>query len=77
VRIERPPYYADVVLDTRSDPPVWHCIVQRQGSSNIIAWFQENSEQQARQSATRELDSLRREDLVKAGQLPLTLNPGA
>jgi hypothetical protein len=77
LRIERQPYFVDVVQDSRSHPPVWHCIVQRHGSSNVIAWFHEASEQEARQSAVRELETLRRQDLVKAGQLPLSLNPDA
>jgi len=77
VRIGRPPYFVDIIRDTRSNPPVWHCIVQREGSSNVIAWFQEASEDEAQQSATRELETLRQEDLIKAGQLPLILNPSA
>lgn len=77
MRIERPPYFADIIRDIRSNSPVWHCIVQREGSSNVILWFQEPTEDEARQSATRELETLRQEDLIKAGQLPLILNPGA
>ena len=75
MRIEYPPYFVDIVQDTRSHPPVWHCIVQQQGSSKVIAWFQEASEQQARDSATKELEALRERDLAKAGQLPLSLKP--
>ena len=77
MRIEYPPYFVDIVQDTRSHPPVWHCIVQRQGSSKVIAWFQEASEQQARLSAAKELEALREKELAKAGQLPLTLDSGS
>ena len=74
MRIEYPPYFVDIVQDTRSTPPVWHCIVQRQGSSKVIVWFQEASEEQARLSATKELEALREQDLAIAGQLPLILH---
>lgn len=76
VRIERLPYFVDIVQDARSTPPIWHCIVQREGSSDVIAWFQEASEQEARQSGTVELETLRDEDLAKAGQLPLLPRSG-
>jgi hypothetical protein len=76
VRIERLPYFADIVQDMRSTPAVWHCIVQRTGSSEVVAWFQEGSEAAAQQSAASELEQLRREDLDRAGQLPLTLPSG-
>lgn len=77
MRIEYPPYFVDIVQDTRSNPAVWHCIVQRHGSSKVIVWFQEASEDEARKAAVKELEALREADLAKAGQLPLSLNPGA
>ena len=70
MRIERLPYFVDIVQDARSNPPIWHCIVQREGSSDVIAWFQAATEQDARESGASELEALRREDLAKAGQLP-------
>lgn len=75
MRIEQPPYFVDIVQDNRTHPPMWHCIVQRQGSSMVITWFQETSEEAARQSAEAELRTLRHEDLVRSGQLPLRLDP--
>jgi hypothetical protein len=75
VRIEQPPYFVDIVQDNRIQPPMWHCIVQRQGSSSAITWFQEFSEETARKSAEAELQNLRHEDLVSSGQLPLRLDP--
>lgn len=76
MRIERLPYFVDIVQDIRSSPAVWHCIVQRHGSSEVLAWFQETSEDIAQQSAVNELEHLRRQDLERAGQLPLSLMPG-
>ena len=76
MRIERPPYFVDIVQDIRCTPALWHCIVQREGSSEVIAWFQESSEEVAQRSAASELENLRRQDLNRAGQLPLTLTPG-
>jgi len=76
VRIERPPYFADILQDTRTNPAKWHCIIQRRGSSEVIAWFQEASEDSAQQSAVAELENLHREDLSRAGQLPLILKSG-
>ena len=45
-------------------------------SSEVIAWFQEASEDAARQCAASESEHLRRQDLDRAGQLPLRLNTG-
>lgn len=73
MRIEHPPYFVDIVQDTRTTPSIWHCIVQRSGSSSVIAWFQEASEAQALESAEMELRTLRQQDLARAGQLPLSL----
>lgn len=73
MRIEHPPYFADIVQDTRTTPAMWHCIVQRSGSSSVIAWFQEASEAQALKSAEMELRNLRLQDLARSGQLPLSL----
>lgn len=75
--MERTHYFADIIQDTRATPAVWHCIIQQQGSNKVIAWFQEQSEQEAQQSAAAELENLCREDLLRAGQLPLVLSPGA
>lgn len=77
MRVERPPYFADILQDTRSTPALWHCIIQRQGANDVIAWFQEESEDTARTSAIAEMEALRRHDLARAGQLSFTLNPGA
>ena len=76
VRIERPPYFADIVQDSRTTPAKWHCIIQRQGSSEVIAWFQEATQNSAEQAAAVELENLHREDLARAGQLPLILKSG-
>ena len=75
MRIERLPYFADIVQDGRSIPSVWHCIVQRYGSNEVIAWFHESSEETAKRSAKAELEHLHEQDLARAGQLPLKLPP--
>lgn len=76
MRVDLPPYFADIVQDNRSTPALWHCIVQRYGSNDVIAWFQAESVDAARHAALAELEELRRQDLKSAGQLSLTLNPG-
>ena len=39
-RLHRGDYYADFRCDKRLKPAVYHCVIQRDDSSEIIAWSQ-------------------------------------
>ncbi len=44
-------YFADVVTDSHSDPPIHHWIVQREGSPDIVHWAQETTFAEAERAA--------------------------
>lgn len=51
-------YYADFRRDKRLVPEVYHCIVQREGSSEILSWSQYRSLDAARKAAEAEINRL-------------------
>jgi hypothetical protein len=51
-------YYADFRRDNRLVPEVYHCIIQREGSNEILSWSQYRSLDAARQSAEAEINRL-------------------
>jgi len=51
-------YLADILIDPRSDATVYHWIIQRMGSAEIIAWSQESSFEAAEQAAREYLRNL-------------------
>ena len=51
-------FFADFRRDTRLHPEIYHCIVQREGSTQILIWSQFRSLEEARQAAERELKRL-------------------
>ena len=79
MRLERLPYFADILQDARSPPKAWHCIVQRQGSSEMLVWRQYESEVAACTDAVAEMEALIQRDRQRAGQLnlPISPDPGA
>jgi len=50
-------YIADIVLDTRHHEQIYHWIVQRVGSAEIVQWGQEHSFEQAKHEAQICLES--------------------
>jgi hypothetical protein len=58
MRIQNQHFFADILHDPRGTPPVYHYIVQRQGSNQILYWSQENTEEEAIHAAERELTRL-------------------
>ncbi len=42
-RIQRGIHFADFMRDTRIHPEVYHCIIQREGSNEILSWTQDSS----------------------------------
>jgi hypothetical protein len=57
-RLQRGPYYADFRRDKRLVPEVYHCIIQRKGSSEILRWTQHHSLEDAVSVAEAELRRL-------------------
>jgi hypothetical protein len=57
-RLQHGPYYADFRRDQRLHPEVYHCLVQRQGSTEILSWTQHRSLEQAHAAAQQEFQRL-------------------
>ncbi len=48
-------YFADFKRDKRLHPEVYHCIIQRDGSPEILSWTQHRSLEDAARSAQKEI----------------------
>jgi hypothetical protein len=57
-RVRKGRYYADFRRDKRLYPEVYHCIIQEEGSTQILSWSQHRSLECAIAAARRELDRL-------------------
>ena len=57
-RLQVGEYYADFRRDKRLSPEVYHCIIQRGGSTEIISWSQHRSLDAARRAAEAEINRL-------------------
>ena len=42
---------AEIVMDRRADPAIYHVIIQRQGSPEIVVWAQYRTHAEAEQAA--------------------------
>ena len=58
-------YIADVLVDSRGHEKVYHWIVQRAGSAEILEWSQERSFEDAMAAARGHLERLNRTDEAK------------
>jgi hypothetical protein len=58
VRVRLADYYADIVCNRKSDPEIWHWVVQREGSADILKWGQERHRAAAEMAAKSYLESL-------------------
>jgi hypothetical protein len=57
-RLKYGAYYADFRRDKRLVPEVYHCVIQREGSAEILRWTQHRSLEEALQDANAELRRL-------------------
>jgi hypothetical protein len=57
-RLREGPYFADFRRDQRLCPEVYHCIVQREGSSEVLGWSQYRTLEEAIEGAKQELKRL-------------------
>jgi len=55
-RLQVGEYYADFRRDKRLSPEVYHCIIQREGSTEIISWSQYRTLEAARRAAEAEIN---------------------
>jgi hypothetical protein len=61
MRIRQQRFFADILQDGRSQPAVYHYIIQREGSNEILHWNQESTKERAVRAARKELQRLVRE----------------
>lgn len=66
MRIRRGQYFADIVADPRT-AGVYHCIVQQSGSTEILHWTQERTEEDAVEAAKFRLKRLLRQQQRATG----------
>lgn len=60
-RLQSGPYFADFRRDKRLHPEVYHCVVQREGSTEILRWSQHRTLEGAMRTARAELRRLSEE----------------
>ena len=68
-RLQHGPFFADFRRDKRLDPEVYHCVIQREGTTEILRWSQHRSLNAAIRTARAELKRLSTKELA---QLPGT-----
>jgi len=61
LRIDDGNYCAQIACDTLTSPTVWHYVICRVGSSEMLSWSQAPTEKAAIAAAKKELGSLNRE----------------
>lgn len=57
-RLQQGCFYADFRRDKRLYPEVYHCIIQKEGSTQILGWSQFRTLERAKSAAERELQRL-------------------
>ena len=57
-RLRQGSFYADFRRDKRLSPEVYHCIIQKDGSTQILSWSQFRTLERAMLAAERELQRL-------------------
>lgn len=57
-RLQHGPFFADFRRDKRLNPEVYHCVIQREGLSDILRWSQHRTLNAAIRTARAELKRL-------------------
>jgi hypothetical protein len=57
-RLQQGPFFADFRRDKRLNPEVYHCVIQREGTTDILRWSQHRSLNAAIRTARAELKRL-------------------
>lgn len=72
-RLQSGAFYADFRRDKRLNPEVYHCVIQREGTSEILRWSQHRTLNAAIRAARAELKRLSLKDKEKhEAELPGT-----
>ena len=64
-RLRQGSFYADFRRDKRLYPEVYHCIIQKEGSTQILSWSQFRTLERAQLAAERELQRLVEAEALK------------
>jgi hypothetical protein len=70
-RLQLGSFYADFRRDQRLNPEVYHCVIQREGSNEILRWSQHRSLEGARRTAQAELRRLSAGENTELREVPL------
>lgn len=70
-RLRSGPYYADFRRDKRLVPEIYHCVIQREGSAEIIRWTQHLTLQEATAAARIEMRRLVHQERAHSEETPL------
>ena len=65
-RLRQGSYYADFRRDKRLFPEVYHCIIQKDGSTQILSWSQFRTLDRAILAAERELQRLAEQETARS-----------
>jgi hypothetical protein len=65
-RIRLGRYYADFCRDSQVAPEIYHYVIQREGSNEIISWDQRHTLKEALEAAQEELQYLVASDTNRA-----------
>ena len=57
-RLQNGSFFADFRRDKRLDPEVYHCVIQREGATEILRWSQHHTLNAAIRTARAELKRL-------------------
>jgi len=65
-RISSGEFTGEIVVDHKTDPPIFHSIIQKSGSSEIVLWRQANSFQEAEEQTQEQVTELSRANSAAA-----------
>ncbi len=70
-RLQNGPFFADFRRDRRLDPEVYHCVIQREGTTDILRWSQHRTLNAAIRTARAELKRLSTKKQAQLAGTPL------
>jgi hypothetical protein len=70
-RLQHGPFFADFRRDKRLDPEVYHCVIQREGTTDILRWTQHRSLNAAVRTARAELKRMAAREQAQLAGTPV------
>jgi hypothetical protein len=70
-RLQHGPFFADFRRDKRLDPEVYHCVIQREGLTDILRWSQHRTLNAAMRTARAELKRLSTKEQARLAGTPV------